>query len=152
EAAINTAGTTARAVPQAGGRRYAPAVAIGGVALLLTAALFPLYLDKAAGYDDEGSLLVAPQRLIPHGTLYDHTHGSYGPFYFTVNGAIFKIIGDPTPFRGRLLVLLITALTVAVFAATAWRVTHSVMLSILCEVATFIVLVPDAGNSPMHPG
>ena len=31
---------------------------------------------EAVAYDDEGSLLVAIQRFLQHGSLYDHTHGA----------------------------------------------------------------------------
>jgi hypothetical protein len=51
-----------------------------------------------------------------------------------------------------LVVLVLTALAVIVFAATVWRITRSVTLSVLAEVATFIVLIEYAGRSPMHPG
>jgi 4-amino-4-deoxy-L-arabinose transferase-like glycosyltransferase len=152
EAVIDEAGTTARAVPRDRSRRVVAALVMSGVGVLLTLAFLPLYFDKLERYDDEGSLLVAIRRFLEHGSLYDHTHGSYGPFYFSVNGAIFKVFGDPTQFRGRVVVLLITALTVIVFAATVWRVTRSVVLSVLCEVAAFVVLIPDAGLSPIHPG
>jgi hypothetical protein len=133
-------------------RRFVPAAAITGVVVALSVAYFPMYFNQVKRYDDEGSVLVAIHRFLQHGSLYDHTHGSYGPLYFTVAGFIFKVIGDPTPEKGRFVVLVITALTVMVFAATVWRVTRSVTLSVLCEVATFLVLIPYAGSSPMHPG
>src|SRR4029079_16761112 len=88
-----------------------------------------------------------------HGSLYDHTHGPYGPFYYSFHGAIYKLTGQsPTPFTGRLIVLALTALAAAMFAATVWRATRSLAFTLLGQLATFCVLITVAGREPMHPG
>ena len=130
-----------------------PALTIGAVGLLLAAAYFPKLYDYVANYDDEGALLATLRHFIDHGSLYDHTHGSYGPFYYSIYGGIFRLTRQsPTQFTGRFLVLVVTTLTVMVFAGAVWKVTHSVTVSVLCEVVTFVVLIPFAGLQALHPG
>lgn len=134
-------------------KRYLPALTIGAVGLLLAGAYFPRLFDNVTGYDDEGALLASVRRFLQHGSLYDHTHGGYGPFYYSVSGGIFRLIGQtPTQFRARILMLVFTVLSVSLFAAAVWKVTRSVTTSVLCEVASFLVLIPVVGKQPLHPG
>jgi len=134
-------------------KRFVPALTIGAVGLVLAGAYFPRFYDHVTGYDDEGALLATLRRFLDHGSLYDHTHGSYGPFYYSVVGGIFRLTGQsPTQFTGRIVVVVFTTLSVMLFAAAVWRVTRSITVSVLCEVATFLVLLPVAGLQPLHPG
>ncbi len=130
--------------------------AIVGVAVLgalLTIGFFPELFSRADGYDDEGALVVTLRQFVNHGSLYDHTHGAYGPFYYSFLGFIYKVTGQsPTPFNGRLIALGITGLSAALFAATVWRVTRSLAFTLLAELVTFCLLVGVAGNQPTHPG
>ena len=72
-----------------------------GTAIALSAAFFPTFFKGVTSYDDEGSLLVTVRQFLRHGSLYVHTHGGYGPFYFSLAGAIFRLTGqDPTLFTG----------------------------------------------------
>jgi hypothetical protein len=148
------AAATPRAAPRRRGlRRYLPVLTLGGAGVFLAAAFFPRLYDHVTGYDDEGALLATLRHFLDHGSLYDHTHGSYGPFYYSVIGALFRLTGQsPTQFTGRLVVLVFTTLSVIFFGAAVWKVTRSVMIGILCEVATFVVLIPFAGLQPLHPG
>jgi hypothetical protein len=124
-----------------------------GLGVLLSAAFFPIYFRVVENYDDEGSFLVAIQHFLRHGSLYVDTHGSYGPFYFSLAGFLFKLTGhDPTLTSGRLIVLVFTGLAAGMFAATVWRVTRSLVFSLLCEVVAYGVLIMVAGHEPMHPG
>src|SRR5207253_9221890 len=108
-------------------KRLVPALTIGAVGVALAAAYFPRFYDHVTGYDDEGALLATLRRFLDHGSLYDHTHGSYGPFYYSLVGGIFRLTGQsPTQFTGRLLVLVLTTLSVMVFAAAVWKVTRSI--------------------------
>ena len=92
---------------------------VSALALLLAIAFFPFMFDKIAVYDDEGYWLVIIRQFLHHGSLYVHTSGtSYGPFYFSFMGLIYRLTGqNPTLFNGRLLVLLFTALTSGILAA-----------------------------------
>ena len=125
-----------------------------GLAFVLSIAFWPSFFKApATAYDDEGSLLVAVRQFLHHGSLYVHTHGSYGPFYFSVAGLLFKLTGhDPILTTGRLIVMMFTGLSAAFFGATVWHVTRSLVFGVLCEVATYMVLVRVAGTEPMHPG
>jgi hypothetical protein len=92
-------------------------------------------------------------RFLHHGSLYDHTHAGYGPFYFLYTGVIYRVLGtSPTLFNGRLIVALVTMLSVIGFAAAAWKVTRSITMGVLCEVSAFVILITVAGEQPMHPG
>jgi hypothetical protein len=123
------------------------------VGIGLTAAYFPNYFNRVTGYDDEGSFLVVVERFLDHGSLYEHTHAGYGPFYFLYTGVIYRLLGtSPTLFTARLIVAGLTMASVVVFAAAVWKVTRSIVLGVLCEVATFVVLIKFAGYQPLHPG
>ncbi len=124
-----------------------------GLGIALTVAYLPIFFSYRHIFDDEGSLLVAISRFLHHGHLYTDTHGSYGPFYFSSLGAVFRLTGhDPTLFVGRIVVVVFTALAAGMFAATVWRLTGNLLCSLLCEVATYCVLASVAGNEPIHPG
>jgi hypothetical protein len=125
-----------------------------GLGLLLALAMFPELFSRISIYDDEGYFLTTIHQFLHHGSLYVHTSGtSYGPFYWSFIGLIFRITGlGPTPFTGRLLVLAFTALSSGLFAATVWRVTRNLPCSILCQVTTFCTLILVAGSEPISPG
>jgi hypothetical protein len=104
-------------------------------------------------YDDEGTLAVALRQFLEHGSLYHHTHGSYGPFYYSFEGLIYRATGQtPTLFNGRLFVLALTAVSAGFFAAAVWRVTRSLAFGVLCEIVTYSFLIVIAGREPLHPG
>jgi hypothetical protein len=130
-----------------------PKATIAAVGFLLGIGFFPFMYSKVAPYDDEGYFLAILRQFLQHGSLYVNTKSSYGPFYFSLVGAIYRLTGQsPTPFTGRLIVLLLTVLSVVMFGATVWRVTKSVAFAVLCEVVTFGVLIIVAAREPLHPG
>jgi hypothetical protein len=131
------------------------ALVFSGLGLVLAVALFPaLFGEVTALYDDEGYFLATVSQFIHHGSLYVHTSGaSYGPFYWSFIGLIYRLTGqNPTPFSGRLLVLGFTATSSALFAGAVWRVTRNLPVSILCQVTTFCGLIYVAGAEPISPG
>ena len=130
------------------------ALAFGATGIALSAGFFPLLYNRTTVYDDEGFWLVTIRQFLHHGSLYDHTLGnSYGPFYFSFTGLLYRITAQtPTLFNGRLFVLIFTVLASGILGATVWRVTRSLPASILCQVATFSTLILVAGNEPMSPG
>ena len=136
----------------AGVRRMA--LVFGATGIALAVGFFPLLYNRTTVYDDEGFWLVTIRQFLHHGSLYNHTLGnSYGPFYYSFTGLLYRVTGQsPTLFNGRLFVLVFTALASGILAATVWRVTRSLPASILCEVATFCTLILVAGNEPMSPG
>ena len=126
----------------------------GGLGLVLAVAFFPQLFNQVKTFDDEGYFLVTVRQFLKHGSLYVHTSGgSYGPFYWSFIGLIYRLTGhSPTLYSGRLLVLAFTALSSAIFAAAVWHVTRNLLFSILCQVTTFCVLILVAGNEPTSPG
>jgi len=126
----------------------------GGMGLFLAVAFFPQLFNRVPTYDDEGFFLVTVRQFLHHGSLYVHTLGtSYGPFYWSFIGLIYRLTGhSPTLLSGRLLVLAFTTLSSGIFAAAVWRVTRNLLFSTLCQVATFCSLILVAGNEPISPG
>jgi hypothetical protein len=124
------------------------------VGLFLAVAFFPQLFNSVATYDDEGYFLVTVRQFLHHGSLYVHTLGtSYGPFYWSFIGLIYRLTDqNPTLVSGRLVVLAFTTLSSGIFAAAVWRVTRNLLFSTLCQVATFCSLILVAGNEPISPG
>ena len=125
------------------------------VGVVLGGLYFPMLFSRFQLYDDEGVFLVSLRQLLHHhGSLYAGIWADkYGPFYYLFASSIYRVIGqDPSLENGRWIVLLITVATAGLFGAAVWRVTRNLACSILCEVASFLVLVGSAGNEPMHPG
>jgi hypothetical protein len=124
------------------------------VGLFLAVAFFPQLFNSVATYDDEGYFLVTVRQFLHHGSLYVHTLGtSYGPFYWSFIGLIYRLTDqNPTLVSGRLVVLAFTMLSSGIFAAAVWRVTRNLLFSTLCQVATFCSLILVAGNEPISPG
>jgi hypothetical protein len=126
----------------------------GGMGLFLAVAFFPQLFNTVATFDDEGFFLVTVRQFLHHGSLYVHTLGtSYGPFYWSFIGLIYRLTDqNPTLVSGRLVVLAFTTLSSGIFAAAVWRVTRNLLFSTLCQVATFCSLILVAGAEPISPG
>ena len=126
----------------------------GGMGLFLAVAFFPQLFNSVATYDDEGFFLVTFRQFLHHGSLYVHTLGtSYGPFYWSFIGLIYRLTDqNPTLVSGRLVVLAFTTLSSGISAAAVWHVTRNLLFSTLCQVATFCSLILVAGNEPISPG
>ncbi len=121
--------------------------------VLLAVAFFPMAFSKLSLVDDDGALLATLNEFLKHGSLYDHTHGAYGPFYYSFMGLMYRLTGqEPTLFGARLLALAFTTAAAAMFAATVWRVTRSLAFTLLAEAVTFAMLIEVAGGVPSHPG
>ena len=134
-------------------RSRTAAAGIVALGALLTAAYFPMLFSGTATYDDEGFFLAILRQFLRHGSLYHQTRTAYGPFYFSLMGALYRITGQsPTLFNGRVISLALIALSAGVFAATVWRVTRSLAFTLFGEVVTYIVLIRVAGFEQLHPG
>ncbi len=135
-----------------GAKRYAGPLVIAATGVLLSVGFLPLMFNRVQKFDDEGALLLGIREFVHRGSLYQHSTGYYGPFWYSAYGALFKVLGtDPTPFSGRMIVLVLTGLAAGLSAATVYRVTRSLAAAVLCEVASFAVLIQVAGNEPTHP-
>ncbi len=123
------------------------------LAVALPIAFFPIAFDQFAFYDDEGVFLMSLREFLHHGSLYVHTGSTYGPFYFSSLGLLYRITGqEPTLFNGRIIALLLTTGASAFFALAVHRVSGSRLFAALCQVASFCLLALVLGNEPLHAG
>ena len=127
---------------------------IAATGLALGVAYFPMLFSRWNSYDDEGMFLVSLRELLKNHSLYDKIWADkYGPFYYMVMSTVYRIIHQqPTLENGRWIVLVVTVLSTGLFGAAAWRVTRSIPAAALCQVTAFLILIPGAGQEPMHPG
>ncbi|HEV2029392.1 MAG TPA: hypothetical protein VGS16_12810 [Candidatus Dormibacteraeota bacterium] len=99
-------------------------------------------------YDDEGYFLV---------TLRDYIHGHadynqiYGPFFYEVMGAVFRIPGlDVTTDSGRVVTLVLWLLTSLVGGIAVLTLTRDLWLGVAGQFLTFHAL-SALTSEPMHP-
>jgi hypothetical protein len=145
--ALETTGPTRRV------GRGVPLLTVSAVGVILAVGFWPLMFDKLPAPDDEGFFVMSTRAFLHGGTLYVDVNSAYGPFYHSFMGLIYRLIGqDPTLTSGRVIVLLLTTLSAAVFAAAVWRVTRSLSMTVVCEIAAFCILIRATGNEPGHPG
>ncbi len=104
-----------------------------------------------ASYDDEGTLLVTLNAFIHGDVLYREIWSVYGPFYYEVFGAFFKITGQSvTTDAGRTLVVLIWTASSLVIGLAAHKLTDRLWIGITAMATGFTVLTV-LDNEPMHP-
>lgn len=134
-------------------------------ARLTLAALLPLGLTAAAApiayvamfslfqpYDDEGYLLISLKGYLGGHALYEEVFSQYGPFYYLLNGSLFRLLGlDVTHDAGRLFTLALWLLAALIGGAALIRLTRSVLLGVVGQVLFFGAL-STLVNEPMHPG
>lgn len=124
-----------------------------GVALAaLTCVLAPFaYMRMFTGfhaYDDEGIFLVALRDYLSGHPLMTPYVPLYGPFYFEVYGAIFKLLGIvPTHDSGRWITLVVWLVCSVGGGLIALRLTRSLWLGLAGQIVTFIGLIALA-NEP----
>ena len=79
--------------------------------------------------------------------------GSYGPFYWSFIGLIYRLTGhNPTLTVDACWCWRSRRCRLGFFAAAVWHVTRNLLFSILCQVTTFCVLILVAGHEPISPG
>ncbi len=102
-------------------------------------------------YDDEGTLLVTVQAFTNGDALYRDIYSAYGPFYYEVFGALFKLTGQVvTTDASRTIVMVIWVGTSLLFGLTTQRLTGRLALGATGMVAAFATLGVLV-NEPMHP-
>lgn len=121
------------------------------VSLAALAAGYWAIFTQFAFYDDEGTLLVTVKAFLHGDTLYKEIWSVYGPFYYEVFGAFFKLTGSAvTTDASRLIVLIVWVGTSLLFGVVSQRLTRSVVLGVSGMIAAFAglgVLISE----PMHP-
>ena len=92
-------------------------------------------------YDDEGSFLITLRDYLSGHPLLTPNNSYYGPFYYEVTGGLFKLLGlAPTNDSGRFVTLAIWLIASVLGAIVAYRLTHSLWLSLVAQLVTFSLL------------
>jgi hypothetical protein len=132
------------------GRWGVPAAVYAVLALLAVLAGYWLMYGQFAVYDDEGFFDYSLKLFLDGHTLYNQVFSDYGPFYYLVFGAVFKIFGhQPTTDSGRLIQLTLWVLTSLGIGAIAHRLSGRLALG-AAAVATAFLLLNGATSEPMH--
>lgn len=130
------------------------ATAIGVYAVFSIAAIVVAYFgifSVFAFYDDEGTLLVTLKAFVHGHALYRDIWSVYGPFYYELFGAFFKLTGlSITTDASRMIVVLVWVATSLLLGIGAQRLTGHLWLGVVAMIAAFSDLVVLAGE-PMHP-
>lgn len=130
------------------------ATAIALYAITAIAAILAAYVgifSIFAPYDDEGTLLITLKAFVHGDALYKEIWSVYGPFYYELFGAFFKVTGlSITTDASRTIVLIIWVGASLLFGVTAQRLTGRLSLGLTAMIAAFADLTVLA-NEPMHP-
>src|ERR1043166_1903109 len=115
--------------------------------LLATALATPFVFFSAftgfSWFDDEGTLLMWFHSLRDGYRMYDDIYNLYGPFYSTVYGFIYAILGVPlTHTSARLIAAVLWLSYTTCFAVLCHRLTRSIAPSVLCYALVLIWLTP----------
>ena len=128
-------------VPDAGTRSldFAKAgFAFVGVACVLAPLAYTRMFTGFYAYDDEGIFLVALRDYLAGHPLMTPYVPLYGPFYYEVYGAIFKLLGiAPAHDSGRWLTLVVWLVASAAGGLVVWMLTRSRWLALAGQLVTF---------------
>lgn len=137
------------------GRRPGPLLAAAVLAALTAAVAvlaWPVMFGQFAGYDDEGYLLVSLRAYLAGGRLYDDVYSQYGPAYYALMGALFRVLSLAVEHdTGRLVTLSVLAVTSLLCALLTLRITGRLAAAIGVQLIAAVNLFA-LGNEPMHPG
>ena len=102
-------------------------------------------------YDDEGYVLISLSHYLSRGHLYTETYSQYGPFYFYVQEACFRLLRLPvTHDAGRLVTLLYWMAAGLLGGGFVYRISNSLLLGSAAALAA-IRLEAVLANEPGHP-
>lgn len=125
---------------------------IGVVALLASPLAFYAFFTSFQEYDDEGYLLISLREYARGSVLYDEVYSQYGPAYFQLLTALFRVAGLAfVHTHGRALALALLIATAIVCAAVTWRLSRSLLITLAAELLVIQVLLPSR-DEPLHPG
>ena len=139
----------------AAGDRSRPLLA-GAVLALTSTALavlaWPVMYWQIAAYDDEGYMLVSLRAYAAGGRLYDEVYSQYGPAYYGVMDALFRLLGLTFVHdTGRLITLAVLVVTSLLCALLTLRITGHLAIAVAVQLLAAVNLFA-LGNEPMHPG
>ncbi|MGO9255921.1 MAG: hypothetical protein ACLQU1_06430 [Bryobacteraceae bacterium] len=102
-------------------------------------------------YDDEGYVLLSLDHYLGGGHLYTDVFSQYGPFYFFVQGAVFRLLHLPVNHdAGRLVTLMFWLASAGLAAYFVYRISRDTILASAAGLAC-VVLVRDMSFEPGHP-
>lgn len=106
-----------------------------------------------APWDDEGYLLVSLRAFHGGGRLYDEVYTQYGPLFFQVLDALFRLLRWPLNHDNGRLVSLGLWLAVSLVSGLAVRaVSRNLALGCAAQILVFLGLQPCMALEPLHPG
>ncbi|HUE66726.1 MAG TPA: hypothetical protein VMP38_00995 [Candidatus Acidoferrum sp.] len=130
-------------------RRLLAIVAVVGVGTTMVATAYVLMFSGHAAYDDEGFFLTTVRDYLSGESLLTPYVPLYGPFYYEVTGALFRLLGSqPTLDTGRWITLVVWLLTSATSGGVAYLLTRTRWIGLAASLVTFLVLVALT-NEPM---
>jgi hypothetical protein len=136
-------------------RRFSPlatAITLAGLVAISAGTAYELMFSTFAYYDDEGYLLMSLKGYLSVGHLYDQVFTQYGPAYYEIFGAIFRLLGLPIDHdSGRLVTLAVWIASTLLLAVGTWALTRSMLLAISVYLFAFMMLASLTAE-PMHPG
>ncbi|MGD1282473.1 hypothetical protein ACKUUI_00160 [Mycobacterium seoulense] len=101
--------------------------------------------------DDEGYFLFALKTFLERGWLYNVFTG-YGPFYYEFWGAVFSVFGISVNHDdGRTASMVVWVLSSLLIALSTWRMTGSIVLGLVTQLAAFATL-SSLATTPMQAG
>ena len=135
--------------------RVRVAITVGTLgASLALAGLYAYYVMFSVfrPYDDEGFLAISVRDFVRGWPIYDDVFTQYGPFFYLLNGVIFKLASIPVDTDSmRLVVVGIWVACALLGALFTIRMTGSVPLAVAVLALTAAHLRALA-NEPGHPG
>jgi hypothetical protein len=141
-------------VARVGGRRRPPWLlsAVTYAVLLALCGLIAYWhiFSQFASYDDEGFFDYSLKLFLAGHHLYNSDFSDYGPFYYEMFGALFKITGtEVTTDAGRLTQMSIWVIASLGLGVSAQRLTGRLTLGVV-GMTTGFLLMTDVANEPMH--
>src|SRR5262249_44456587 len=142
------------AMPHAGAlpRLLIPALlVVGGAAACLPMAFHGMF-SGFQDYDDEGYLLISLRNYARGGVLYDQVYTQYGPAYYQLLSAVFRLLGlGFTHVAGRAFVMALWITVPALCAWATYRLTRNLVVSLATQLLVVWALVPPR-DEPPPPG
>jgi hypothetical protein len=94
-----------------------------------------------ATFDDEGFFVYSLKAFVDGHALYTSVYSEFGPFYYLLFGALFKVTGIAvTEEAGRFLTLSLWILTSLAFGLVAHRWTRSLWIGVATMLSIYVLL------------
>jgi hypothetical protein len=123
--------------------RIKPLIAFLAVGAAAAPILYTYMFFGFRPYDDEGYMLVTLKDYLSGRPLVTPYLQLYGPFYYEVVGAVYRVLGlVPGHDNGRFVTLAIWLVTGVLGGVASYRLTQNIWLGVGAQVGTLSVLTP----------